>query len=116
MAKPAEIKLDKNGKPKKVKREKIRYGQAPEQTLPLGPMTASTGTDRGAGSAQAAGSGATLAPGTTTDENPLTVGEDANAADPMAPKAAPATEDALCGSGGGGEGQEGEGEEGQGDR
>jgi peptidyl-prolyl cis-trans isomerase SurA len=91
VAKPAEIKLDKHGKPKKVKREKIRFGQAPEQSLPPGPMTASTGTDRGAGSAQAAGSGASLAPGTTTDNNPLTVGEDTNAADPMAPKAAPAT-------------------------
>jgi peptidyl-prolyl cis-trans isomerase SurA len=91
-AKPAVIKLDKNGKPKKVKREKIRFGQAPEQALPPGPMTASTGTDKGAGSAQAAGSGATLAPGTTTDNNPLSVGEDSNAADPMAmaAKAAPA--------------------------
>jgi peptidyl-prolyl cis-trans isomerase SurA len=93
-AKPAVIKLDKNGKPKKVKREKIRYGQAPEQALPPGPMTASTGTDKGAGSAHAAGSGASLAPGTTTtvDTNPLSVGEDSNAADPMAmaAKAAPA--------------------------
>jgi peptidyl-prolyl cis-trans isomerase SurA len=89
-AKPAVIKLDKHGKPKKVKREKIRFGHAPEQTLPAGPMTATAGTDRGAGSGQAAGSGASLAPGTTTDENPLTVGEDASAADPMAPKAAPA--------------------------
>ena len=60
------IKLDKNGKPKKVRREKIRFGQAPEQALPPGPMAASTGTDRGAGSAPAAGSGASLAPGTTT--------------------------------------------------
>jgi peptidyl-prolyl cis-trans isomerase SurA len=91
-AKPTVLKLDKNGKPKKVKREKIRYGQAPEQALPPGPMTASTGTDRGAGSGQAAGSGATLAPGTTTteDTNPLSVGEEANTADPMAPKAASA--------------------------
>jgi peptidyl-prolyl cis-trans isomerase SurA len=88
-AKPAVIKLDKHGKPKKVKREKIRFGQAPEPALPPGPMTASTGTDKGAGSAQAAGSGATLAPGTTTDNNPLSVGEDANAADPMAMAAKP---------------------------
>ncbi|HEX4651009.1 MAG TPA: peptidylprolyl isomerase [Granulicella sp.] len=89
-AKPAVIKLDKHGKPKKVKREKIRFGQAPEQALPPGPMTATTGTDKGAGSAQAAGSGATLAPGTTTDNNPLSVGEDTNAADPMAMAAKPA--------------------------
>jgi peptidyl-prolyl cis-trans isomerase SurA len=91
-AKPAVLKLDKHGKPKKVKREKIRFGQAPEQALPPGPMTAATGTDRGAGSAQAAGSGASLAPGTTTteDANPLSVGEDGNTSDPMAPKAAPA--------------------------
>ena len=35
-AKPAVIKLDKNGKPKKVKREKIRFGQAPEQVSATG--------------------------------------------------------------------------------
>src|SRR6202035_1409426 len=49
-AKPAVIKLDKNAKPKKVRREKIRYGQAPEQSLPPGPVSASAGTDAGAGS------------------------------------------------------------------
>ncbi len=63
-AKPTVLKLDKNGKPKKVKREKIRFGQAPEQTLPPGPTQTATGTDSGVGASQAAGAGATLAPGT----------------------------------------------------
>jgi peptidyl-prolyl cis-trans isomerase SurA len=81
-AKPAVIKLDKNGKPKKVRREKIRFGQAPEQSLPPGPVQAAAGTDAGAGSTQAAGAGASLAPGTTTNSS-LTIGEDA---DPLAPK------------------------------
>ncbi|HWZ50768.1 MAG TPA: peptidylprolyl isomerase [Granulicella sp.] len=84
-AKPAVIKLDKNGKPKKVRREKIRFGQAPEQSLPAGPVRSATGADAGAGSAQAAGSGATLAPGTTITSNTLS-GNDSDA-DPMAPKA-----------------------------
>jgi peptidyl-prolyl cis-trans isomerase SurA len=66
VARPAVIKLDKNGKPKKVKREKIRYGQAPEQSLPPGPTRTATGTDTGIGASAAAGpgAGATLAPGT----------------------------------------------------
>jgi peptidyl-prolyl cis-trans isomerase SurA len=86
VAKPAVIKLDKNGKPKKVKREKIRYGQAPEQALPPGPVRSAAGSDAGAGSTQAAGSGATLAPGTTTtvDTNPLS--ENESNGDPTAPK------------------------------
>jgi peptidyl-prolyl cis-trans isomerase SurA len=55
-----------NGKHKKVKREKIRFGQAPENSLPPGPEeTAATGADQGAGASSAAlapSSGEVIAP------------------------------------------------------
>jgi peptidyl-prolyl cis-trans isomerase SurA len=60
-------------KPKKVKikREKIRFGQAPRQALPPGPLETSTGNDQGTGAASAAvtpggimGEGDNAAPGT----------------------------------------------------
>jgi peptidyl-prolyl cis-trans isomerase SurA len=41
-------------KPAKVKREKVRYGQAPRNSLPAGPEETATGTDVGAGAASAA--------------------------------------------------------------
>jgi len=86
--KPAVIKLDKNGKPKKVRREKIRFGQAPEQSLPPGPVKTATGTDAGSGSAQAAGAGATLAPGTLAPGTAIAPLESDNSSDanPLAPK------------------------------
>jgi peptidyl-prolyl cis-trans isomerase SurA len=44
------VKLTKSGKPKKVKREKIRFGQAPQNSLPTGPEVAVTaGADQGLG-------------------------------------------------------------------
>jgi peptidyl-prolyl cis-trans isomerase SurA len=90
--KPTVIKLDKNGKPKKVRREKIRFGQAPEQSLPPGPVQTASGVDAGAGSAQAAGAGATLAPGTLTAPGqaiaPLDQ-ENTPDANPLAPKTGP---------------------------
>jgi len=91
VAKPAVLKLDKNGRPKKVKREKIRYGQAPEQSLPPGPVKATAGVDVGAGSAQAAGAGATLAPGTAIApvEASAISGDSTQAeSDPLTPKPA----------------------------
>ncbi len=100
-AKPAVIKLDKNGKPKKVKREKIRFGQAPEQALPPGPTRIASGTDTGLGSGSASGpeggqnrtlgtADANVAPGTAiapidSSSNTLVAGE--AEADPLAPKA-----------------------------
>jgi peptidyl-prolyl cis-trans isomerase SurA len=43
-------KVASSAKPKKVKREKVRYGQAPRNSLPAGPEeAASSGTDVGAG-------------------------------------------------------------------
>jgi peptidyl-prolyl cis-trans isomerase SurA len=96
VAKPAVIKLDKNGKPKKVKREKIRFGQAPEQSLPPGPTRTATGADTGIGAGQAAsggpGSSATLAPGTAIaplESSSTSSLSDADA-DPLAPKGPPA--------------------------
>ena len=105
VAKPTVIKLDKNGKPKKVKREKIRFGQAPEQSLPPGPTRIASGADIGAGSSPAVGpdggqnrnlgtesSKADLAPGTAIAplESTSTVAATEADADPLGPKAAPA--------------------------
>jgi peptidyl-prolyl cis-trans isomerase SurA len=55
-------------KPQKVKKEKVRFGQAPQNALPPGPDETASGTDVGAGAASAAvtpgGTMATPAPGT----------------------------------------------------
>jgi len=95
IAKPAVIKLDKHGKPKKVKREKIRFGQAPEQSLPPGPTRTATGADTGIGAAQATGAetpgaSATLAPGQAIAPLESSSTAALNDADPLAPKAPPA--------------------------
>ncbi len=42
-------------KPAKVKREKVRYGQAPRNSLPAGPEETATGSDVGEGATSAAG-------------------------------------------------------------
>ncbi|MBB5059201.1 peptidyl-prolyl cis-trans isomerase SurA [Granulicella aggregans] len=99
VAKPAVIKLDKHGKPKKVKREKIRYGQSPEQALPAGPVTKGSGAlvDTGIGRADNAGPGgsSTLpAPGTAIAPVAPLEGASTSAlsdsdADPLAPKLGP---------------------------
>jgi peptidyl-prolyl cis-trans isomerase SurA len=66
-------------KPKKIKREKVRYGQAPRNALPSGPQeTAGVGGDIGAGAAPAPGAAMTTTQASTTqiasasDDNPLT--------------------------------------------
>jgi peptidyl-prolyl cis-trans isomerase SurA len=56
-------------KPKKPKREKVRYGQAPRNSLPAGPEETASGSDVGAGAASAAvttggAMGSNAAPGT----------------------------------------------------
>ena len=62
----AATKVKANGKPKKIKREKIRYGQAPRNSLPAGPEETASGTDVGAGAASAAVTpGGTMASSTT---------------------------------------------------
>jgi peptidyl-prolyl cis-trans isomerase SurA len=49
-------------KPQKVKREKIRFGQAPRNSLPAGPQETASGGDVGAGAASAAATpGGTMA-------------------------------------------------------
>lgn len=55
--------LAKNGKPKKIRREKVRFGQAPRNSLLPGPQENSTGADTGAGAASAA-----VTPGGTMEQ------------------------------------------------
>ncbi|HEY6412073.1 MAG TPA: peptidylprolyl isomerase [Edaphobacter sp.] len=64
-------------KPKKIKREKVRYGQAPRNALPAGPQEAGVGGDVGEGAAPAPGAAMTTPQNTTqiaatSDDNPLT--------------------------------------------
>jgi peptidyl-prolyl cis-trans isomerase SurA len=47
-------KATSSGKPAKVKREKVRYGQAPRNSLPPGPEETASGSDVGAGATSAA--------------------------------------------------------------
>jgi peptidyl-prolyl cis-trans isomerase SurA len=57
----------KNGKPvkpKKVKKEKVRFGQAPRNSLPAGPEETASGSDVGVGAASASAAPAQAAPGT----------------------------------------------------
>jgi peptidyl-prolyl cis-trans isomerase SurA len=42
-------------KPKKIRREKVRFGQAPRNSLPAGPEETASGSDVGAGAASATG-------------------------------------------------------------
>jgi peptidyl-prolyl cis-trans isomerase SurA len=82
-----------NAKPKKVKKVKIRFGQAPRNTLPAGPQEAGVGSDSGAGAASAAVTpGGVMAagreaPGTAIAPVSSTSDTDPNY-DPLAPKAA----------------------------
>ncbi|GGA63798.1 hypothetical protein GCM10011507_14230 [Edaphobacter acidisoli] len=56
---------NKKHKKVKIKKEKIRFGQAPRNALPAGPLETSTGTDQGAGANSASlGAGQAAAPGT----------------------------------------------------
>jgi peptidyl-prolyl cis-trans isomerase SurA len=83
-------------KPVKIKREKIRYGQAPRNSLPAGPQeVGSVGSDTGAGAASAAVTpGGTMdagaAPGTAIaplDGRAQASSTSTSDADPFAPKA-----------------------------
>ena len=79
-------------KKKKVRREKVRFGQAPRNALPAGPQEAGVGNDSGAGAASAAvtpggimapateGPGSAIAPVESTSDT------DANY-DPLTPRA-----------------------------
>ena len=89
---PAVQTLDKHGKPKKAKREKVRLGQAPRTALPDTPGSADADV---AASALPAASTAAAAPGAVispVDSTSNTVAANAPSdADPLAPKAAPRT-------------------------
>ena len=75
-----------NGKaPKKVRKEKIRFGQAPRNSIPAGSEDAQVGTDTGKPSTIVAAPGAVMS---TTGGIAATNGESADLADnPLAPKA-----------------------------
>ncbi len=75
-------------KPAKIKREKVRYGQAPRNALPPGPQQASVGAGAGAASStQAGGSGEAVAPGAAIAPTESTTLVSATSdADPLAPK------------------------------
>jgi peptidyl-prolyl cis-trans isomerase SurA len=53
VATPTRTKNGKPVKPKKVRREKVRFGQAPRNSLPAGPEETASGSDVGAGAASA---------------------------------------------------------------
>ena len=105
VAKPAVIKLDRNGKPKRVRREKIRFGQSPEQALPPGPTQVASGAGGGASASQATGpeggqnrslgtldAKADAAPGTAIaplEGSSISGTEAAPDVDPLGPKAGP---------------------------
>ncbi len=78
-------------KPKKIKREKIRFGQAPRNTLPPGPQETAVGAGEGeAASTQTADAGNAVAPGAAmapTDSTTQVLSGADNNADPLAPKA-----------------------------
>jgi peptidyl-prolyl cis-trans isomerase SurA len=72
-------------KPKKIKREKVRFGQAPRNALPPGQQETAEGEGAGmASSTQAADAGAAVAPGTAIA--PLDNSAQLANEDPLAPK------------------------------
>jgi peptidyl-prolyl cis-trans isomerase SurA len=75
-------------KPKKIKREKVRYGQAPRNALPPGPQETAVGAGAGeASSTQTADAGAAVAPGTAIAPTESTTQISATSdVDPLAPK------------------------------
>ncbi len=76
----------KRKKPKKIKREKVRFGQAPRNALPPGPAETAVGGDVGAGAASA--SAITAAPGAamTNSEESASQAADINPLTPVAPE------------------------------
>jgi peptidyl-prolyl cis-trans isomerase SurA len=78
-------------KPKKIKREKVRYGQAPRNALPPGPQETAVGAGAGEASSTqtaVADAGAAVAPGTAIAPTDSTTPVLSSAADvdPLAPK------------------------------
>lgn len=77
----------KNSKPKKIRREKIRYGQAPRNTLPAGPQETAVGGDVGAGASSAGviPDQSTVAPGAAMAEESSSQNPDVNPLEAVAP-------------------------------
>jgi peptidyl-prolyl cis-trans isomerase SurA len=74
-------------KRKKIRKEKIRYGQAPRNSLPAGTAIAEADATSTAPAGQAAG--VAMAPTDTVTSISTGTGVDADVADPFAPKAGP---------------------------
>jgi peptidyl-prolyl cis-trans isomerase SurA len=79
----------KNKKQKKIRREKIRFGQAPRNTLPAGPEQTAVGGDVGAGAASA--SAITSAPGEAMTNSEESASQ-AAVVNPLTPVAAEPTQ------------------------
>jgi peptidyl-prolyl cis-trans isomerase SurA len=77
--------VSKNGKPHKIHREKIRYGQAPQKSLPT---SATQTADVSVGPVQGQTAGAAMAPTESVTTISTGTGFDENSTDPLAPKAA----------------------------
>jgi len=75
-------------KARKVRKEKIRFGQAPQNSLPAGPVAGSTGADTPL-AGQAPGVAMAAPTGTTTISSGTGTENEADSADPLAPKEAP---------------------------
>lgn len=88
---PKQVTSTTPSKPKKIKREKVRFGQAPRTALPPGPQETAVGAGAGAAtSTQAGDAGAAVAPGTAiapTESTTQVLGASTDA-DPLAPKPA----------------------------
>jgi peptidyl-prolyl cis-trans isomerase SurA len=87
-------KANSAGKPAKVKREKVRFGQAPRNSLPAGPEETATGSDVGAGATSAATApGGTMAsataPGAATSPLENAFSSSDTGPNPLDAKAAP---------------------------
>jgi peptidyl-prolyl cis-trans isomerase SurA len=84
----------KPAKPAKVRREKVRFGQAPRNSLPAGPEETSSGTDVGAGATSAAvttggTAGSSAAPGTAIAPLESTSASSDTGPNPLDAQAAP---------------------------
>ncbi|HZY71482.1 MAG TPA: peptidylprolyl isomerase [Edaphobacter sp.] len=87
----AAVSNKKRSKPRKIKREKIRFGQAPRLALPPGPQETATGGDVGAGASSASEiPGGSTAPGaamTSIGDEENAQNSDVNPLTPVEPKA-----------------------------
>jgi peptidyl-prolyl cis-trans isomerase SurA len=87
----AAVSSKKSSKPRKIKREKIRFGQAPRLALPPGPQETATGGDVGAGASSASEiPGGSTAPGaamTSIGDEENAQNSDVNPLTPVEPKA-----------------------------